>query len=147
MTPSAGGDSGGDEPTLAAATLAVTSGRPRPEVNQPMSVPVVMSSTFVSSDAGPRPTDLGYGRWRNPTWTALEEAVGVLEGGQALSFSAGMAAVSAVFSLVPVGATMVIPVGAYSGTTQLARQLEASGHLKVREVQVSDTDAVTEALV
>ncbi|HST82893.1 MAG TPA: aminotransferase class I/II-fold pyridoxal phosphate-dependent enzyme [Kineosporiaceae bacterium] len=146
MTPAADGSSDHDEPTLAAATLAVTSGRPRPEPNQPMSVPVVMSSTFVSSDAGPRPTDFGYGRWGNPTWTALEEAVGVLEGGRALSFSAGMAAVSAVLSLVPVGATVVIPVGAYSGTTELARQLAANGQLKVREVQVSDTEAVTESL-
>ena len=135
-----------DEPTLAPATLAVTSGRPRVEPNQPMSVPVVMSSTFVSSDEQPRPGDLGYGRWGNPTWTALEEAIGVLEGGRALSFSAGMAAVSAVLALVPLGGTVVIPVGAYSGTTQLARQLEASGHLKLREVQVSDTDAVAEAL-
>lgn len=135
-----------DEPTLAGATLAVTAGRPRRETNQPMSVPVVMSSTFVSSDEGPRPGDFGYGRWGNPTWTALEEAVGVLEGGRALSFSAGMAAVSAVLALVPLGATVVIPVGAYSGTTQLARQMEASGHLKVREVSVSDTDAVVEAL-
>jgi len=135
-----------DEPTLAAATLTVTSGRPRNEPNQPMSVPVVMTSTFLSSDEGPRPSDLGYGRWSNPTWTALEDAVGVLEGGQALSFSAGMAAVSAVLSLVPLGGTVVIPVGAYSGTTQLAQQLAASGHLKLREVRVSDTDAVVEAL-
>jgi cystathionine gamma-synthase len=146
MTSSADRRSDADGPTLAAATLAVTSGRPRPEANQPMSVPVVMSSTFVSSDDGPRPADLGYGRWGNPTWTALEEAVGALEGGRALSFSAGMAAVSAVFSLVPLGATVVIPQGAYSGTTQLAQQLAATGHLKLREVQVSNTDAVVEAL-
>jgi cystathionine gamma-synthase len=135
-----------DEPTLSAATLAVTSGRPRAEANQPMSVPVVMTSTFVSSDEEPRPGDRGYGRWGNPTWTALEDAIGVLEGGRALSFSAGMAAVSAVLALVPLGGTVLIPIGAYSGTTQLARQLQARGHLKLREVQVSDTDAVAAAL-
>ncbi len=149
MTPSTGDQpafSTGDEPSVAAATLAVTAGRPPAEPNQPMSVPVVMSSTFVSSDQEPRPGDAGYGRWGNPTWTALEEAVGVLEGGQAVSFSAGMAAVSAVLALVPLGETLVIPLGAYSGTTQLARQLAASGLLKLREVQVSDTDAVIEAL-
>ena len=94
-----------------------------------MSVPVVMTSTFVSSDEEPKPGDRGYGRWGNPTWTALEEAIGVLEGGRALSFSAGMAAVSAVLALVPLGGTVLIPVGAYSGTTQLARQLQARGHL------------------
>jgi cystathionine gamma-synthase len=135
-----------DEPPLSAATLAVTAGRPRAERNQPLSVPVVMASTFVSSDEQPGPGDFGYGRWGNPTWTALEEAVGVLEGGQALSYSAGMGAVSAVLALVPLGGTVVVPLGAYSGTTQLVQQLEASGHLKVREVPVSDTDAVTAAL-
>src|SRR4051812_38295438 len=39
-----------DEPTLSAATLTVTAGRPRAERNQPLSVPVVMASTFVSAD-------------------------------------------------------------------------------------------------
>lgn len=135
-----------EEPTLATASLVVSAGRPRHEPNQPLSVPAVMASTFVSSNEQPGPGDLGYGRWGNPTWTALEDAVGVLEGGRALSFSAGMAAVSAVLSLVPLGGTVVVPLGAYSGTTQLVRQLEASGHLKVREVQVSDTAAVTDAL-
>jgi cystathionine gamma-synthase len=127
---------------LSAATVAVTTGRPPAEPNQPMSTPVVLSSTFVSSDAASQPGDRGYGRWGNPSWEALEQTAGALEGGQALSFSAGMAAVAAVLDLIPLGGTVLLPFGAYSGTTQLARELEAKGVLTVREVPVADLAAV-----
>ncbi len=128
------------------ATVAVRAGRPAAEPNQPMAAPVVMSSTYVSSDGGPNPGDAGYGRWGNPTWIALEDTVGALEGGRALSFASGMAAVAAVLDLVPLGGTVVIPRGAYSGSTQLAHELSARGYFTLREVPVADTDAVIAAL-
>ena len=85
---------------LAAATLAVTTGRPPVEPNQPMSAPVMLSSTYVASDSATQPGDRGYGRWVNPTWTALEDAVAALEGGRrALAFASGMAVVAAVLDL------------------------------------------------
>ena len=136
-----------EHPRPALATVAVTAGRPPAEPDQPMSVPVVLTSTFVSSPGGPQPGDRGYGRWGNPTWEALEEAVAALEGGgRALSFASGLAAVSAVLELVPIGGTVVIPAGAYSGTTQLADRLASMGALSVRTVDVADTAAVTRAL-
>jgi cystathionine gamma-synthase len=125
----------------------VVSGRPPAEPNQPLSAPVVMTSTFVASDGAPQPGDSGYGRWGNPTWTALEDTVAALEGGgRALSFASGMAAVAAVLDLVPLGGIVVLPLGAYSGSTQLAHQLAAKGLLTVREVAVADTAAATAAL-
>ena len=39
-----------------------------------------------------------------PTWEALEAAVGQVEGGHAVAFSSGMAAVAAVLDLLPGGA-------------------------------------------
>ena len=44
-----------------------------------------------------------YGRDGNPTWTAFEEALGALEGGDALVFASGMAAVAAVLTWSPHG--------------------------------------------
>jgi len=111
-----------------------------------MSTPVVLTSTYVASDGAPQAGDLGYGRWGNPTWTALEDTVGALEGGQALAFSAGMAAIAAVLDLVPLGGVVVIPLSAYSGTTQLARELATEGHFTLREVPVADTAAAVAAL-
>jgi cystathionine gamma-synthase len=125
----------------------VTAGRPPIEPNQPMSTPVVLSSTFVASDGAARPGDRGYGRWGNPTWTALEDTIAALEAGErALAFASGMAVVSGVLDLVPLGGTVVLPVGSYSGSAQLAAQLAATGHLHLREVPVADTAAVLTAL-
>jgi cystathionine gamma-synthase len=131
---------------LASATVVVTAGRPPGTPNQPLNVPVVLTSTYTASDSAPQPGDLGYGRWGNPTWTALEETVGALEGGPALAFGSGMAAISAVLGLVPLGGTVLIPETPYSGTSQLARELEAAGRLQVRAVPQADTEAVLAAL-
>jgi cystathionine gamma-synthase len=57
-----------------------------------------------------------------------------------------MAAISAVLALVPVGGTVVIPVGPYSGTREITRLLHERGALEVREVPVADTGAVLAAL-
>ncbi len=38
-----------------------------------------------------------YGRFHNPTWTAWETALAELDGGHAIAFGSGMAAVAAVF--------------------------------------------------
>ena len=47
--------------------------------------------------AGPADASrFNYGRYDNPTWARLEEALGELEGAQSVVFAAGMAAVSAV---------------------------------------------------
>ncbi|GAB6897547.1 trans-sulfuration enzyme family protein [Kineosporia succinea] len=131
---------------LASATVAVTAGRPASSPNQPMNVPVVLTSTYTASDFSPQPGDLGYGRWGNPTWTALEDTVGALEGGRALAFGSGMAAISAVYGLVPLGGTVVIPDAPYSGTSQLAGELVAAGRITVRAVPMADTAAVVAAL-
>src|SRR5687767_5645195 len=56
------------------------------------------SSTF-TSPGDPGQHALTYGRFHNPTWTAWEAALATLDGGQAVAFSSGMAAISAVFGV------------------------------------------------
>lgn len=106
-----------------------------------MSVPPVLTSTYVAD--GP----VNYARVGNPTWTAFEDAVGPLEGGRALAFASGMAAVAAVVSLVPVGGTVVAPAAAYNGVVVHLTEAAERGQLQVRWVDdVTDTAAVTAAL-
>jgi cystathionine gamma-synthase len=131
---------------LSPATLAVTAGRPRAEPNAPLSTPIVHSSTYVASPGAPQAGDLGYGRWTNPTWQALETALGRLEGGDALLFASGMAAVSAVVEQVPDGGRVVVPSAAYSGSLVLFGELAERGRLDVVGVQIADTDAVRSTL-
>ena len=56
------------------------------------------SSTF-TSPGDPAAHALTYGRFHNPTWSAWEEALRSLEGGDVVAFASGMAAVSAVFGV------------------------------------------------
>ena len=125
-------------------TVAVTSGRPERRVDAPFNQPAVFASTYVGShhpDAG----DLGYGRYANPTWHALERAIGELEGGRALTFSSGMAAAHAIVELLPAGATVVLPESCYLGVSALVDERAALLDWTVRRVAVADTAAVLEA--
>ncbi len=133
-------------PALSPATLAVTAGRPPAEPNAPLNTPLVLTSTFVASPLEARPGDLGYARWTNPTWEAFEQALGALEGGRALLFSAGMAAVAAVVDLVPDGGRVVVPTAAYNGTLTLLSELSERQRVEVVPVEIADSDAVRAGL-
>ena len=101
---------------------------------------IELNSTFIA------PGETGYGRFGNKTWTALESAIESLECGATLVFSSGIAAISALFSILPRGAVITASRNGYSGTMVLLRQAEASGAAEVRYVDVSDTDQVLAAL-
>ncbi len=97
------------------ATLLVGGGRPPRAPGAPVNVPIELNSTYVVGG------DLGYGRFGNPAWDAFEEVLGRLEGGRALVFASGMAAVAAALSLVPSGGSVVAPDRGYNGTCSLLR--------------------------
>jgi len=71
------------------------------------------SSTYVTPGE-PDQHRLTYGRFDNPTWRAWEEALGVIEGGRAVSFASGMAAAAAVFGVtLKPGDIVVLPADCY----------------------------------
>lgn len=143
MRPSNEGDhaaSSAAEPELSLGTRAVVVGRPPSAPGASVNEPVTFTSTY---HAG---ADVSYARVDNPTWGAFEQAVGALEGGTALAFPSGMAAIAAVMSCVPHGGVIVAPHHAYSGTTSLLDDLHASGAACVRRVDIADTEEVRRAL-
>ena len=121
-------------------TSAITAGRPDAAPDAPLNPPIVLSSTYHAG--GP----VGYGRYGNESWSALEAAISELEGGKTLSFSSGMAAVSAVFSILPIGAPVVASNQGYSGVMGLLNQLHSMGRLEVRFVELTHTDEVIAAM-
>ena len=121
-------------------TSAITAGRPEVAPDASLNPPIVFSSTYHAG--GP----VGYGRYGNESWSALEAAISELEGGQTLSFSSGMAAISAVFSILPIGAPVVASNQGYSGTMSLLNQQHASGRLEVRFVDITNTEEVVAAI-
>ena len=125
---------------LRPATRAVHAGRPPHDPDQPLSAPITMASTYVAGG------DREYGRTGNPTWQAFESALGDLEGGRALAFSSGLAAVSTVLDLVANGATVVAPRISYNGTLLQLADLESRDRVKTVLVDTEDTDGFVAAL-
>lgn len=86
--------------------------------------PMVAGPQFVSTyvtPGDPAQHGLTYGRFDNPTWRIWEESLGVLEGGQAVSFASGMAAVSALLGVcLKPGDIVVLPSESYYTIRMLA---------------------------
>jgi cystathionine gamma-synthase len=102
-------------------------------------VAVPLASTYHADGA------LSYGREGNAVWDALEEVLGSLEGGRALAFASGLAAIAAVIETLPVGAVVVAPEDAYLGTRGLLKDLALRDRLGVRLVDIADTTATLAA--
>jgi cystathionine gamma-lyase len=94
----------------------------------------------------PDASRFNYGRYNNPTWARLEEALSELEGGDAVVFASGMAAVTAVVvpALAP-GDVLVAPSDAYPGIRAIARDVLEPRGVEVRLVATDDA-AVRAAL-
>ncbi|MBE9374430.1 cystathionine gamma-lyase [Saccharopolyspora sp. HNM0983] len=76
-----------------------------------------------------------YGRAGNPTWRALETAVGELDGGQCVLLPSGMAAVHTLLrTVLRSGDGLVIPSDGYYATRDLVHDQLADLALDVREV-------------
>lgn len=92
------------------------------------------SSTY-TSPGDPAQHSLTYGRFHNPTWTAWEEALGLLDGGDAVAFASGMAAVDAVLGVtLKAGDVVVLPADSYYAIRRLASTWLESRGVQVRLV-------------
>jgi cystathionine gamma-lyase len=101
-------------------TLIVHAGYRKPTEPGPFLPGPQFSSTY-TSPGDPSDNALTYGRFHNPTWTAWEDALRVLEDGEAVAFASGMAAVDAVFgtTLRP-GDVVVLAADCYYTIRRLA---------------------------
>ncbi len=132
---------------LSPDTVVVAAGRPARSHDAPVNPPIVLSSTYVGTGQV-IDGDRAYGRYSNPTWDPLEDALAQLEGATepALIFSSGLAAVSAALSLIPVGGVLVMPVHSYQGALVMAQEQAAKGLFTLRTVDIADNDQVIAAL-
>ena len=128
------------EPRHSPETIAITAGRPAVGADSALNPPISLNSTFVAGGA------IGYGRYGNETWAALEEAIGALESGKTLAYSSGMAAITAVFSTLPVGAKVVASNQGYSGVMTLLGNLSAAKKINPHFVSIADTNEVIASL-
>ena len=113
------------------ATRAVRAGLPPAAQGEPFRPGPVLAGPF--HYAGVPDAASAYGRYGNPTWSAFELALEELEGGPAVLFASGMAAVSAVlFATLPPGSVLVMPSDAYYTGRWLAERELAGRGVEIR---------------
>lgn len=101
-------------------TKVVRAGLPPPTPGQPFLSGITFAAPFHAA-GDPADSPYTYGRYHNPTWTQFERALSELEGGAAISFASGMAAITALFGVVlKKGETLVMPSDSYYTTRLLA---------------------------
>jgi cystathionine gamma-lyase len=125
------------------STRAVHAGLPDPEQGTPLTPGPVLAAPFHlqgEKDAAP----YGYGRDANPTWTAVEAALGALEDAESVLFPSGMAAVSALLEPLGAGDVLVAVRDGYPGVRSIAGDRLAPRGVEVRFVP-TDTDAIVAA--
>ncbi len=133
------------------ATRVVRLGLTPVRAGEPLHAGPVFVSTF-HTPGEPEADGYSYGRSHQPTWTALERAIGELEveaGHEAAGvrvFASGLAAVSAAFGAVlGAGDTVVLQRGVYFGAKQLLEEMFVPARVVVREVagsELSDVGAI-----
>jgi cystathionine beta-lyase len=114
---------------------------------KPASVPIYQTATFVQPSA----SEFGsydYTRSGNPTRTALEKHVAMLEGAHAaFAFGSGMAALAAVTRLLRAGDELLVGEDIYGGMHRLVSKVTSALHgVVVKFVDTTDLRAVEAAL-
>jgi cystathionine gamma-lyase len=126
------------------STRAVHAGLPPADQGAPLLPGPVLAAPFHlrgETDAAP----YGYGRDGNPTWTAVEAALGALEDAESVLFASGMAATSALIEpALGSGDVLVVTRDGYPGVRGIATDRLAPRGVEVRFVP-TDTEAIVAA--
>jgi cystathionine gamma-synthase len=142
------------------STLAVHGGEEKRKPYGALTTPVVQSSTYTfentaeildfmrRKDAGKLPVRDEYGRYSNPTQTAAERKVALLEGGErALLFASGMNAITTtLLTLLSSGDHLVMVKGAYRRSEEFAYAFLPRWGVETTFVPIDDADALRDAI-
>ena len=121
-----------DRANMQDATRVVRAGLMSPAQGAPFNPGPVFAAAYHATGE-PSAVPYTYGRYHNPTWTAYEQALGELEGGEALVFGSGMAAVTAVLgSVLRPGDVVVMPSDSYYTARVLVNDYFANQGIEVR---------------
>lgn len=111
-----------------------------------ISFPIYQTATYKHASL----TDQGkydYSRGQSPTREELEETIALLENGKyGFAFSSGLAAVTAIFSLLAAGDHVVVSDDLYGGTYRLIEQIWSKYNVEFTYVDTCSLDAVAGAL-
>ncbi len=127
-------------------TICVQGSGDRDDKYGAISSPVYFSATYAHPALG-ETTGYAYSRVDNPTRDELQKTVAALEKGtDALAFSTGMAAITAVFELFGAGAHFVATDDVYGGSVRLWEHLGRRFGLRVSSVDTTDLSQLEAAI-
>ena len=107
--------------------------------------PIYQTSTYVQEELG-RHKGYEYARTQNPTRAALEGNLAAIEGGRAgFAFASGMAAISAIASMLKSGDHVIVSDNVYGGTFRLFDKVLTRYQLSFSYVDTGDLDATERA--
>lgn len=110
--------------------------------------PVHMASTFERDEDGSWASGYVYSRLGNPTRDRLEKTLAQIEGAAvARVFASGMAAAHALLQTLNAGDHVVLADDLYFGVRSLVRALSDKGGITCTEVNTTNPDAVSNALL
>src|SRR5215213_10448952 len=105
------------------ATRAIHAGQDADPATGATVVPIYATSTYTQAGIGQH-KGFEYSRTGNPTRAALETCLAALEGGErGLAFASGLAATTAVLSLLKPGDEVVAAADLYGGTYRLLERV------------------------
>ena len=105
-----------------------------------VSFPIYQTATFAHRGVG-ESTGYDYTRLQNPTREHLEKVVASLEKGvDAIAFSSGMAAISAVMELFQPGDHLIIDEDLYGGSVRLFQKINEKNGIRFTRVDLSSED-------
>ena len=129
------------------ATRAVHAGLDPDPSYRSVIPPIHQTSTYVQPAPGEYVEGYDYARSANPTRTALEAAIGALEGGLGRAFSSGMAATHALITAhCRAGDHVLLPHDLYGGTYRLLDKVLARFGVAYDMVDQTDLDGLERAL-
>ena len=111
-----------------------------------ISPPIHLTSTYVQEGIG-KNKGYDYSRGNNPTRQRLEQNIASLEGGyDAIAFSSGMAATTALFQDLNQGDHVIISRNVYGGTYRMTTQVLSNHGLQFDFVDTTDIQNIKRAI-
>ncbi len=128
------------------STRAIHDGQAPDPLTGAVNVPLYLSSTYAQEAIGQH-KGWEYSRVSNPTRDALETSLASLEGGtSAHVFASGMAAISALVTMLKTGDHVVCGENVYGGTPRLFNQIVAGYGIEFTYVDTADPESLRAAL-
>lgn len=128
-------------------TKAIWVGQAADQATGATIVPIYQTSTFTQEEVN-KNKGYEYSRVGNPTRSALDACLASLEEGKyGLTFSSGLAAEHAIFSLLKPGDHVIVPEDMYGGTYRLIKEILEPVNIRFTFTDFTNLDLIQQAFL